>query len=256
MSDLELKWMTEKILNGEKRQLTSAEQQQIEAWLLRRQNGEPLAYIIGEKGFYKNMFSVGPGVLIPRPETEFVVESALELFSEQGPNSFVEFGFGSGCIGLSLLKEWPEAKLIAVEKSTEALPWAEKNIQQLNLTDRTTLLNQAVETVDIKSIGNKKVSLVVSNPPYIAEEDQDVEANVKKYEPHLALYSGFSGLDCLTSFSEKACEILEDKGYLIFEIGSGQTKDVCDIIEHKGFTLIKIVKDYAGHDRVIVAQKR
>ena len=78
---------------------------------------------------------------------------------------------------------------------------------------------------------------------------------MKKYEPHMALYSGVSGLDCLFSWTEKAYEILEDKGYWIFEFGSGQTKDVCDIIQHRGFTLKKVVKDYAGHDRVIVAQK-
>ena len=119
MSNLELKWMTEKLLNGEKRDLTHAELEQIKLWQERRATGEPLAYILEERGFYKDIFAVGPGVLIPRPETEFVVEAALELFPKEGPKQFAEFGFGSGCIGLSLLKLWPQTQLVAVEKSSE-----------------------------------------------------------------------------------------------------------------------------------------
>lgn len=249
---LELQWMTEKLLNGEKRELTPQENLMISSWQKRREQGEPLAYILGERGFYKNVFFVGPGVLIPRPETEFVVEEALKLFPAHGPKYFAEFGFGSGCIGLSLLKEWSNADLIAIEKSTEAFYWAEKNTQKLQLENRVELLNEDVLMATLE----KKFSLVVSNPPYIAQGDENVEPHVQKFEPHAALYSGVSGLECLATWSRKAWEILEEKGYLIFEFGSGQTADVCRIIEEEKFKLLKVIKDYAGHDRVVVAQKK
>ena len=251
MSDLELRWMTEKILNGEKRNLTEQEQQTIKEWKRRRQTGEPLAYILEEKGFYKNIFSVGPGVLIPRPETEFVVEAALALFSQQGPKQLVEFGFGSGCIGLSLLKEWSQAQLTAVEKSAEALKWAQKNIQKLQLENRVHLFHQDVLGFDTA----QKFPLIVSNPPYIATGDTQVEEHVQKYEPYTALYSGSSGLECLSAWTKKAEALLEKGGYWIFEFGSGQTKDVERIMAESGFQLLKVIKDYAGHDRVVVAQK-
>lgn len=251
MSDLELRWMTEKLLQGENRNLTEDELQQIQLWQERRKQGEPLAYILEERGFYKDIFSVGPGVLIPRPETEFIVEAALQLFSKEGPEQFAEFGFGSGCIGLSLLKEWPKAQLTAIEKSAEALPWAKKNIQELHLENRVDLQHKDVLSFN----SGPKFSLVVSNPPYIAQGDENVEKDVHQHEPHAALYSGMTGLECLSSWSKKAYEVLADKGYLIFEFGSGQTTDVCRIIEAEKFRLHKVIKDYAGHDRVIVAQK-
>ena len=247
--------MTEKILNGEKRNLNSSELKQIADWQARRALGEPLAYILGERGFYKHIFFVGPGVLIPRPETEFVVEEALAVFSKNAPENFVEFGFGSGCIGLSLLKEWPSSQLTAFEKSKDALYWAQRNVEHLKLENQVQIFNQDVESFDFSELKNKEIQLVVSNPPYIAFKDKNVEANVKKYEPHQALYSGNSGLECLQIWTQKAYEILEQKGFWIFEFGSGQTKEVCAIIESSGFTLVKVVKDYAGHDRVIVSQK-
>lgn len=249
---LELQWMTEKILNGEKRQLTKPEQNQVLDWQRRREQGEPLAYILGERGFYKNIFCVGPGALIPRPETEFVVEAALEIFKNDPPKKLMEFGFGSGCIGLSLLMEWPQAELIAVEKSENALVWAKKNIEKFNLQKRIKIFNQDVLSLDLK---NKQFPLIISNPPYIRKEDEMVEENVRKFEPHLALYSGQSGLECIEQWTQKATEHLTENGYWIFEFGSGQTKEICAIIEQAGLQLVKVIKDYAGHDRVIVAKK-
>lgn len=249
---LEMQWMSEKILNGEKRELTSEENQRISLWQKRREQGEPLAYILGERGFYKNTFEVGPGVLIPRPETEFVVEAALEVCGQKFSRQFVEFGFGSGCIGLSLLLEWPQAELVAVERSREAVVWSKKNIQKFNLAKRVELFNQDVLSIDLK---DKQFPLIVSNPPYIATADRSVEENVRKFEPHLALYSGDTGFECIEQWTQKAKKHLEKNGYWIFEFGSGQTKEICAIIERSKLRLVKVIKDYAGHDRVIVAQK-
>ena len=102
---------------------------------------------------------------------------------------------------------------------------------------------------------HSQFALVVANPPYIAQGDDNVEQYVEKYEPHAALYSGITGLECLSSWAKKAWQALEEKGYLIFEFGSGQTTDVCRIIKEENFQLLKVIKDYAGHDRVVVAQK-
>ena len=248
---LELQWMTEKILNGEKRELSEREHKQIADWQKRREQGEPLAYILGERGFYKSNFLVGPGALIPRPETEFVVEAALQACGKNFPREFAEFGFGTGCIGLSLLLEWPKTELIAIEKSPDAVVWSKKNIQKLNLEKRVKLFNQDVMSVDLS---DKQFPLIVSNPPYIAEADSAVEENVRKFEPHLALYSGKSGLECVEQWTQKAKKHLEKNGHWIFEFGSGQTAEICAIIERADLKLIKIIKDYAGHDRVIVAQ--
>ena len=214
----------------------------------RRSAGEPLAYLVGSKDFYKNRFVVDTSVLIPRAETELVVEEALKL----GPQKcVVDIGCGSGCIGLSLLKEWPDGYLIAVDISDKALQVAQKNAKALNVERRADFFCGEVETYSVKS----KIDLIVSNPPYIAKNDHRIDLNVKKYEPHLALFAEDDGLLFYKRWTPWAQNNLKVEGWLIYEVGDGQASLVQSICLQNGFKNIKIIKDLSGIERVVVAQR-
>lgn len=231
-----------------KRELPKADEQNIFNLAKRRAEGEPLAYLVGYKDFFKSRFSVDPSVLIPRSETELLVEEALAL----GPQkNIIDIGSGSGCIGLSLLKEWPECFLTAVDVSDKALQITQKNAKQLNLENRVELFFGEIETYSVQ----KKFDLVVSNPPYISRNDQRLDANVKKYEPNLALFAEDDGLLFYKRWTVWAHNNLKADGWLIYEVGEGQAGLVQSICLQNGFKNIKIIKDLSGIERVIVAQR-
>lgn len=213
-----------------------------------RLSGVPWAYLVGYKDFFKSRFSVGSGVLIPRPETEMIVEEALKI-----PNiiSIADLGSGSGCIGISILLERPEARLWTCDVSSVAVQFTKQNATQLGVSDK---INSVFGSVELFKF-NSEFDLIVSNPPYIAEDDVRVETNVRKYEPAQALYAENSGLSCFKKWFPWSFCALKNNGTMIFEFGQGQSKDVYNIAVSAGFSEVKILKDIAGIERVVVAKK-
>ena len=218
-------------------------------WADKRIAGFPLAYLSGHKGFYKGEFQVQPGVLIPRPETEHVVEVALARAKEV--HHLADLGCGSGCIGLSLLREMPNAKLFALDASPVAVDVTTRNVAAQGMIGRVQVLQTKVE--DWKPMF--LLDLVVANPPYIALNDPQVEHSVDTYEPHEALYSGADGLDAIRSWSQWVQRSLAPGGLWVCEFGYGQAKQVHDILEKLQFEQIQIQRDLSGKERVISAFK-
>lgn len=224
------------------------------AWAEQRSRGVPLAYLSGVKGFYKFDFLVEPGVLVPRPETELVVEEALARVSESGLKikTFADLGCGTGCIGLSLLSQLTEAELFALDSSELACEITLRNAQSLQAEEYITVINRRVEDWQPSA----SLQLVVANPPYIPENDPQVEKGVHAHEPHAALYSGADGLDAIRSWSQWAHKNLAFGGIFVCEFGAGQSAAVKDIITKTDFKDLRVKKDLAGIDRVISAVKR
>ena len=218
----------------------------------RRAAGEPVAYILGQKGFFGFDFSVNKNTLIPRPETELLVEKALTKFSPESEIQIYDFGTGSGCIGISLLKKLPYSKAILVDGSGTALEIASENAKRLEVFDRATLVHSLVE-----KLGGRPAQLVVANPPYIDRKDTNVEENVRKFEPEMALFSDGDGLDALKNWARKAAELLEPKGWYGFEMGKDQSGVMQEFLQSLGtFENIEIIKDLAGFHRHIFAQRK
>lgn len=218
----------------------------------RRGQGEPVAYIIGEKGFFGEIYKVGAGVLIPRPETEIIVEEAVGYIKKSNVENprLLDLGAGSGCIGLSILKNTVDTSLVSVEKSSEAFPYLEQNKQNLALQDRTQTILSAVEDLPVAEIG--KFDVIVSNPPYIAENDPNVEENVRKFEPSTALFAKDQGLHLIRTWFALAQTMLKPQGIILFEIGCTQGEAVKAMAEQtKIFSEVQIIKDLSGLDRTL-----
>lgn len=218
----------------------------------RRAQGEPVAYIIGTKGFFGFDFVVNKHTLIPRPETEILVEKALSKFPQDESLHAYDFGTGSGCIGVSLLKKMPNATVTLVDGSGSALEVASENAKRLEVIDRVTVVHSLVEKLE-----NGKARLILANPPYIDRADTNVEENVRKFEPEEALFSGDNGLNALKNWARKASELLEAKGWYGFEMGKDQAEIMRDFLQSLGtFENIEIIKDLAGFNRHIFAQRK
>ncbi|WP_373998624.1 peptide chain release factor N(5)-glutamine methyltransferase [Bdellovibrio bacteriovorus] len=225
----------------------------------RRASGEPVAYILGYRDFFKYRFEVSPAVLIPRPETEHIIEEVLSWNSDkEAALGFMDLGCGSGCIGLTLLKEYPQAKLLAVDLSEKALEVASKNAEALGVADRVKFLHADAAQEDVlmstymNFVGKNKVDALVSNPPYIAHQDNQVEENVKKFEPNSALYADDNGLALLKNWSRIYGNHLSPSGLMLMEMGMSQGAAMKEHFDSlKIFNEINVVKDLASHDRVI-----
>lgn len=254
---LEAEWLVAHAAGTTPSKLVLVENQEIDsAWLAqamrRRLEGEPLAYITGEKGFFKHTFIVRPGVLIPRPETELVVETALRLLGSDGADEICDIGSGSGCIGLSLLVEWPSALLTAVDSSEVAIETSRQNAERLGVRQRTSFKKENIEAISDEKFFN----LIVANPPYIDELDSRVEKHVRQFEPREALFSGDSGYEDLFIWSAWAHKALRPGGWWVTEIGAGQETAVRSKLESLGYKDIGAERDLAGHVRVIYGRKR
>ncbi|MGZ3775959.1 MAG: peptide chain release factor N(5)-glutamine methyltransferase [Pseudobdellovibrionaceae bacterium] len=226
----------------------------------RRASGEPVAYILGYRDFYKHRFEVNSSVLIPRPETEHIIEECIAWADNKVEKKFgiIDLGCGSGCIGLSLLKEFPEAKLVAVDISEKALQVAQRNAVSLELVERTLFIQADASQEDLimsaykKFVGTDNIDIVVSNPPYIAEDDKQVETNVKKFEPALALYAHDNGLALLKKWSKIYGSHLKNSAIMLMEMGMTQGPALQEYFEGlKIFNEITIIKDLSDRDRVI-----
>lgn len=247
-----LLWPRAKLVTHDAHELDDEQRSHLDLGLLRRISGEPLAYICGYKDFFKSRFEVGPGALIPRPETELVVEAALELLA-LGDTRIADFGAGTGCIGISILLERPMAKLVAVEKSADALEFLRRNISALKVSDRVRLLAIPVEDLNDNDNDND-FDLIVANPPYISPADPDVETNVRIFEPAAALFSDQEGYGAIKRWLDVAANALKPKGHLIMEVGAGQAGL---LREHsvRGMKLETVRRDLAGQERVLIWRK-
>lgn len=225
----------------------------------RRATGEPIAYILEMKSFFNHDFFVNPNVLIPRPDTESLVEKVIETLSDrkEEPLVFADFGVGSGCIGLSLLKEWPAARMIGVDISSEAIEVAKKNAEKLEVSDRVTWVCKSAGELSAQDF-SEPLDLIVANPPYIAESDERVLPAVREFEPSTALFSENEGLADPTSWTQKAQELFtawDKSGSYFCEVGDGQKKDIEGFLNEQGWlSKAKFHKDLAGKDRFFEVQ--
>ena len=215
--------------------------------LLRRLGREPMAYILGRASFGDLDLRVGPGCLVPRPETEILVETSLSLWSE-GP--FLDWGTGSGVIALSLLHSRPEAEGFAVEAEPSALRWAWANLKEYGLLSRCVLLHEA--RLDALSLKEGSLGLVVSNPPYIPTEDlKDLMDDVRLYEPSRALDGGSGGLDPYRGLLPWAARALRPGGFLVVEHGGEAQRKALLEMASPSLENVAQIDDLAGRPRVL-----
>lgn len=237
------------LLAKDKNTLSESDFARLQQALERRLAGEPLAYILGYKDFYRSRFLVGPGVLIPRPETELVVDLALDLVGASA--RVADFGAGSGAIGFSILHERSEVDLVAVEKSERAFYYLAQNLKNLGL--RAKLVQSSVEDFSTQIENQNSFDAVVANPPYIGRESAEIEDAVKKFEPHEALFADESGLKAHRQFNESARRILKKGAWYISEIGYDQAEQVKILLSD--FDHVEIKRDLSGRDRVVLARR-
>jgi release factor glutamine methyltransferase len=219
-----------------------------------RAERRPLAYITGESWFYGRSFKVNRAVLIPRPETEILVEFAIEKAKqESGKTSLADIGTGSGCIAVSIALELPDSEIFAVDTSEFALLVARKNILRHAVQNRVNLLHGDL----LSPLSSKQFNVIVSNPPYIAKRDvAELMPEVGMYEPSLALHEGAGedGTDIHKRLLEGGRSVLISGGWIGLEVGLGQADSVCSYAEQYGYKSIETRQDFAGIDRVVVAQ--
>ncbi len=212
--------------------------------------GEPVAYLIGEWEFYGLPLDISRDVLIPRPDTEVLVEQALEYLRPLGECRVLDLCAGSGCIGLAAASQLPEARVVLGEYSDAALRICRQNVRRNGLSGRVVAMPVDALRKPERSLG--EFQCILSNPPYIPKADIDgLDSSVKDYEPHLALDGGEDGLDFYRSISEQWKATLVPGGRLYFEVGIGQADSVLRIMRSQGFGDIQIIKDLHGIPRVV-----
>ncbi len=221
--------------------------------LSRRVKHEPLDKIIGEREFYKSLFMVDENVLSPRPDTEILVESALEFIPKNFCGNILDLGTGSGCIILSLLQERPQCHGIGLDASEKALRIAAQNAQRLGVSSRVKLIHKSWNEPGAVS---GEFDIIVSNPPYIPHgEIEKLDIEVKNYDPLSALDGGENGLECYHEIARLAPLILKKGGYILLEVGYGQAEDVTEIFAAQNLTWVKTVADLAGINRCVILKK-
>ena len=217
--------------------------------LSRREKREPIAYITNKKEFWKNNFYVNSDVLIPRPETELIVEEVLKNTNIHSSKKFLEIGTGSGCLVVSIIKERPKCFATAIDISRKALNIAKFNAKMHHLINKINFVN-----IDIDKIQFNKYDFIISNPPYINRFDLSrLDESVKIFEPYIALEAGIDGLREITKLIIKSKKLLKRNGKLIFEIGQGQNLITKKILNKNGYFINKVIKDISSIPRVIVS---
>jgi len=238
------------ILNPKK--LLSSEQTEIFKNLIeRRRKKEPIAYLINKKEFWKDEFFVNKDVLIPRPDTELIIEQVLKIYSKKSKLHVLDIGTGSGCIILSILKERPNFYGTAIDISKKSINVSKLNAKQLNLSNRVKFFHSSVDNFIIG-----KYDLVVSNPPYIELFNlKYLEKDVINFEPKLALSGGFDGFSKIRKVINKTKNLIKKNGKFILEIGFNQKNKVKKILRQEGFYVNKTIRDYGENDRCIISTK-
>jgi len=243
-----LKNSREKIITNSKKEVNLQEISEFTKLIRRRSSKEPIAYILKEKEFWSKNFYVNKSTLIPRPETELMVDKLVKIFKKKRI-SILDIGTGSGCILISLLSELNNSIGLGVDISNKAIKIAKKNAIKHRIIKRTKFLRAS-----FSCIFNQKFDLVVSNPPYIKRNDlKNLECDIKYYEPKIALDGGNDGLDVIKKVIYKTKHILKIKGMLALEIGNEQYKKVSKILLRNNFKTEYIIKDYKDNIRCILS---
>ena len=216
----------------------------------RRSLKEPIAYIFKEKEFWSKIFEVNKNTLVPRPETELMVDKLTKIYKNKNI-SILDIGTGSGCILISLLSELKFSHGVGIDISSKALVIAKKNAEKLKIINNLKFVNRC-----FTNYFTKKFDLIVSNPPYIMTKDiNNLDDDIKKYEPKIALDGGNDGLDVIKKLIYKAKDILKINGILALEIGNKQFNKVSNILVKKNFKIEHIIKDYNNNIRSLIARK-
>ncbi len=239
------------VLNLNK-EITKKDYNNFKDMINQRSEGKPIAYIVNKKSFWKHEFFVNKHVLIPRPDTEIVIEQVLQIFKNKNKINFLDIGFGSGCILLSILKERGDFKAIGVDKSNRALKVCKFNANKLGVKTRLKLYNS-----DIDKFSLGKYDLIISNPPYIKNLDlKYLDKDVIKFEPKLALDGGLDGISEIRKVVKKSSELIKHGGKLILEIAYNQKHEVIQLLRKNGFYINSVIKDFAKNDRCIISTKK
>lgn len=238
------------ILLNLERVLSEDEEQLFNKFINERLNNRPIAYIVGNREFMGLDFFVKEGVLIPRPDTEVLVEEVIELAKKKGAKNILDIGTGSGAITVSLAKYLENVKVTSVDISDIALEIGKRNAISNEVDDRINFVKSDLFTNIDKET---KFDIIVSNPPYIKREVIDtLDKQVKDYEPYNALEGGVDGLDFYRAITKQAKEYLKKGGILAYEVGHDQSEDVSKLMEMDGYTNIYTLKDLQQIDRVVI----
>ena len=239
------------IILNPKEILNSEQLGKFKSLIERRKKGEPIAYLINKKEFWKDEFFVNKDVLIPRPDSELIIEQVLKIYSKDVQLQVLDIGTGSGCILLSILKERPNFYGTGIDISKKSINVSKFNAKQLNLTNRVKFFYSSVD-----NFNNGKYDIIVSNPPYIEQLSlKYLEKDVVNFEPKLALSGGFDGFSKIRNVINKASILIKKNGKFILEIGFNQKNKVIKILKEEGFYVNKAIKDYGNNDRCIISTK-
>ena len=239
------------IILNPKEVLNSEQLGKFKSLIERRKKGEPIAYLINKKEFWKDEFFVNKDVLIPRPDTELLIEQVLKIYSKDVQLQVLDIGTGSGCILLSILKERPNFYGTGIDICKKSINVSKFNAKQLNLFNRVKFIHSSVDNFNIG-----KYDLVVSNPPYIKLLNlKYLEKDVVNFEPKLALSGGFDGFSKIRKVINKASTLIKKNGKFILEIGFNQKNKVKKILKEEDFYVNKAIKDYGNNDRCIISTK-
>ena len=216
-----------------------------------RSKGKPIAYLTNKKFFWKYEFYVDKHVLIPRPDTELIIEQVLKIYKFKKKINFLDIGVGSGCITLSILKERKDFRALGLDISNQALKVCKINAAKLGVVNRLKLFNS-----DIDKFLFGKYDLIISNPPYIKNLDlKYLEKDVKKFEPKLALDGGLDGISEIRKVIKKSSELIKNGGKLVLEIAYNQKEEVKLLLKKNNFYINSVVKDLAKNERCIISTK-
>jgi release factor glutamine methyltransferase len=231
------------------RELPAAAGWSFQQLIKRRSQGEPVAYICQQQEFWSLLLEVSPAVLIPRPETELVVERVLAHVNKEDTVRIADLGTGSGAIALAVASERPRASVIAIDASKDALEIASRNIARLQVSNISLLHGSW-----LAPLAGRRCDVIASNPPYIAQDDPDLAPQVRRFEPRIALISGPTGYEALDLIIREAPAHLNPGGWLVLEHGWKQGEEVRRRLVRHGFVHVRSHADLAGHERVTEGQ--
>ncbi len=237
------------ILTQYNNKLSLFQENNLTALLRQREIRYPLQYIFGEWDFYGRPFYVGPGVLVPRADTETLIEAALEFLKEKQNPEILDLCAGSGCIGITLAKEMESSNVLMVEKFDEAIRYAKRNI------DRNSVSNAEIRKGDIfeSAFSDRKFDIIVSNPPYIPQNEMEEISPETKFEPETALLAEENGMQFYKAIINNYKDSLKENGAIAFEVGINQSERVAKLLEAAGFKNITVKKDLNSIERVVIA---
>ncbi len=238
------------LLNLDKR-IENQEKKIFFNFIERRRKNEPIAYITGYKEFWKNKFKVNKNVLIPRPDTETIIEQVLNELDINSSKKILDIGTGSGCIIISILDERKKCFGVGIDISKNAVKLAKYNAKIQHIDNRIKFLNS-----DIDNFYGGKYDLIISNPPYIKQHEiNGLEKDIKNHEPRVSLDGGIDGYNKIRLIIKKSSTLIKKKGKLFLELGINQTRETLKILNLNGFYKTKVIKDLASKNRCIVSTK-